>query len=161
MPSVPFPFINSVVVYPAGSLVDLLPCQWAPLAQDAKHANSVAIDHENNPVAVWRLAEEGLANLNIHFAVLPARGKYCGFVSRRCKADWKRSSQRTGIADPNGPGRHRRPKWALHSDNDSRRNRIQAPVPVRAESQFICFSVDTFGKPRSYPVVRTMALRIV
>ena len=55
-----------------GGVVDLLPRQGTPLrTTDAKHANGVAIDHEDDAVDVRRLAKEDLAKIKIHLALFP------------------------------------------------------------------------------------------
>jgi hypothetical protein len=56
-PQTPFP-PPSWLVHVNG-FVDLLPRQWSPLGtSDAKHANGVAVDQEDDAVDVWLLAKK-------------------------------------------------------------------------------------------------------
>jgi hypothetical protein len=56
-PQTPFP-PPSWLVHVNG-FVDLLPLQWSPLGtSDAKHANGVAVDQEDDAVDVWLLAKK-------------------------------------------------------------------------------------------------------
>ncbi len=57
--------------------------QWAPPGTtNSQHANGVPVDQEDDAVDVWPPAEEDLAKLDMHLAMLPGKRAALGIFVR-------------------------------------------------------------------------------